>query len=268
LIYKSKYPKDVDVSISYVGPLPNAREDRRMDEMILEKLDNLECADELDEIQKFALKNDDEIVPLIDSLAKADSITFNRVNTSKALEYAVLELTFSFLQLGYPCEEVPTELEVDTVFKYLNNIVGYDFYCDQTIAYFEPAFYQFMTENGYYGFIHEPFDPWLDDLDVYDNAIFAPQNIPLDYDRDYLTKTRVFLYHKGDKVIYIQGENDPWAACRFIPPTEREALYIEKVGGDHRTRIGNLEPKDQQSIYDTLEKWLKIEVNPLKNDND
>jgi len=263
LIYKSKYPDDVDVTVSYVGPLPKAREDERMDELIIEKMKSSPCGKKIDELQKFALRNDDEIIPKIDSLAKADKITFNRVSTAKAMEFAVLELTFSFLQMGYSCDDVPEMLTVNSVFNYLKEIVGFDFYCDQTIDYFEPAFYQFMTENGYYGFIHKPFEGLLDDLNQYDNEIFAPQGIPLEFDKDYMTRVRVFLHHFGDKVIYIQGGNDPWAACRFVPPAERDAVYIEKEGASHRLRIDGLDNAQQHEIYDALKRWLRVKIYPL-----
>lgn len=266
LIYKSKYPKDVNVAVSYVGPLPKAREDVRMDEMILEKLEESECGRQLMDLQKFALQHDEEIVPMIDSLAKADKITFNRVSIAQAMEYAILELTFSFFQMGYECKEVPKELNVKSVFDYLKAIVGFDFYCDQTIDYFEPAFYQFMTENGYYGFIHTPYDKYIDDLNQFDNSIFAPQGIPLEYDKDYLTKVRVFLHHYGDKIIYIQGGNDPWAACRFVPPATRDAVYIEKEGGNHGIRIKGLNAAEQQEIYDSLKRWLKVKIYPLASE--
>ena len=266
LIYKSKYPKDVHAAVSYVGPLPKAREDVRMDEMILQKLDESECGQQLMELQKYALQHDEEIIPKIDSLAKADKITFNRVSTAKAMEYAILELTFSFFQMGYQCDEVPTDLNVESVFGYLKKIVGFDFYCDQTIDYFEPAFYQFMTENGYYGFIHEPYKADIDDLSQFDNSIFAPQGIPLEFDKDYLTKVRVFLHYFGDKVIYIHGANDPWAACRFVPPAERDAVYIEKEGGNHGIRINGLNAEEQQEIYDALKRWLKVKIYPLASE--
>ena len=266
LIYKSKYPNDVDVSVSYVGPLPKAREDDRMDKMIMEKMAETSCGKKIDQLQKFALKHDDEIIPKIDSLAKADKITFNRVSTAQAIEFAVLELTFSFLQMGYSCNDVPKKLTVNSVFNYLKKIVGFDFYCDQTIDYFEPAFYQFMTENGYYGFIHKPFEGLLDDLDQYDNEIFAPQGIPLEFDKDYMTRVRVFLHHFGDKVIYIQGGNDPWAACRFVPPAERDAVYIEKEGASHSLRIAGLDQDQQQEIYDALKRWLRVKIYPLASE--
>lgn len=266
LIYKSKYPEDVDVAVSYVGPLPKAREDLRIDEMIMEKLQDQPCASYLELIQRTALSNDSILVPKIDSLAKADNITFDRVTTAQALEYAVLELTFSFLQLGYSCEDVPQDMHLDTVFNYIKEIVGFDFYCEETIAALEPAFYQFMTENGYYSFIHEPFDVLLDDLESYDNSIFAPRGVSLDFDKDYLQRVRNYLHTDGDQVIYIQGGNDPWAACRFVPPADRDAVYIEKEGGSHRIRINGLDENQKEEIYQALERWLKVKIYPLAED--
>ena len=263
LVYKSKYPKDVKVAVPYVAPLAKSQTDKRCDEAILSN-GTPECRKKLEDFQHLALDRRDQMIAKLDSMAITDSITFNRIGTAAAFEYAVLEFTFSFWQWGHDCDAIGTDISVDSTFKTINKIVGFDFYSDATCDYFEPSYYQFLKENGYYSFIHEPFAGKLKTLKRYDNIPFGPQHMDLSMDHDYLKYVRVWLYHNGDKIIHIQGALDPWGACGMIEVEGQDALHMTKEGGAHRTRISSFDREDQQIIYDTLDRWLKAKVHPLQ----
>ena len=265
LIYKAKYPKDVKVAIPYVAPLPNSQTDTRCDDLIL-NIGEEACRDKLAFFQKKALEMRDEILPLADSLAKANNLTYNYVGLPAAFEYAVLEFTFSFWQYGHDCDRIPDIPTAREAFNLLDEIVGFDFYCDETIEYFHPAFYQFLRENGYYGFIHNHVKHLIKEITVFDNKIFGPQDQDLSYNPDYLEEVRNILKKEGDKIIHIQGELDPWGACGFVPEERQDALLIIKKGGDHSTRIGNLSAGDRNKIYSKLKEWLKVKVYALDRD--
>ncbi len=264
LIYKSKYPKDVKVSIPYVAPLPFSQTDSRCDEAILTN-GTKDCRNKLEDFQHLALDHRETLINKLDSLSIVDSISFTRIGTSAAVEYAVLEFTFSFWQWGHKCEDIGTEISADSIFKTLNKIVGFDFYSDPTCEYFEPSYYQFLKENGYYAFIHEPFKNKLKTLKRYDNIPFGPQQMDLNFNQDYLKYVRVWLYHNGNKIIHVQGELDPWGACGFVPPLGQDALLMVKKNGSHRTRISSFSKENQDKIYAKLDKWLKAKVYPLED---
>jgi len=264
LIYKSKYPKDSKVAVPYVAPLPFSQTDERCDEAILSN-GTAECRQKLEDFQHLALDNREALIEKLDSMSIADSISYNRVGTAAAFEYAILEFTFSFWQWGHSCDKVGLDISVDSIFNTLNGMVGFDFYSDKTCDYFEPSYYQFMKENGYYAFIHKPFKSKLKTLKRYDNIPFAPQHLDLSMDKDYLKYVRVWLYHNGDKIIHVQGEYDPWGACGFQPPKKQDALLMTKSMGDHQTRIASFGKEDQKLIYSKLDKWLKAKIYPLKS---
>lgn len=263
LIYKSKYPKDVKVAVPYVAPLPFNQTDKRCDDAILTN-GTAECRDKLEAFQHAVLDNREIMLVKADSLAKSDSMSFTRFSLEEVLEYAVLEFTFSFWQWGHNCDLVDPSVSPDSLFKTLNNIVGLSFYSDATCDYFEPSYYQFMKENGYYSFIHEPFKGKLKALKRYDNLPFGPQELDLEMDKDYLKYVRVWLYHNGDKIIHVQGELDPWGACGFVPPEGQDALLMINKNGSHTTRIRNLSSDQQVQVYERLDHWLKAKIHPLK----
>ena len=264
MIYKSRYPDDVDASVNYVGPLPLAQEDKRMDEHIL-SVGDAACREKLHNFQIEALKRREALLPKVDSLAKADKMSFT-IGTGAAFEFAVLEYTFSFWQFAHDCNEVPTlDASDDAYFKYLNTVVGFNFYSDRTYEYFKHSFYQFMTENGYYGFIHDHVKHLLVDLKRPGNQIFAPRGENIDFDESYMAGVKSRLDKIGDKMIHIHGAYDPWGAVGYVPPPGQDALHIAKPKAGHGTRIKDLSASDQKKVYAKLGGWLKAKVIPLED---
>ncbi len=265
LIYRYKYPNDVKVSVPYVAPLPMAREDLRCDNHILSRGDE-DCRSRLENFQKRALSFRNEILPMVDSTRIADSLSFDRVGLEGAFEYAVLEFTFSLWQWGHDCDRVTENMSSKEIFDLLKEVVGFDFYSDAVISYFEPAFYQFMRENGYYQFIHSHLKDQLKTITSFDNSIFGPQSEDLSFNPDYLKYVRVWLHHHGNRILYIQGENDPWAACGMIPSKKTDSKLMILKGGNHFTRIKSFPKGEKQEIYKLLNRWLKSEVIPVSDD--
>ncbi len=257
-IYKAKYPRDVRAAVPYVGPLPIQQEDDRMDEHII-RLGEQSCGDKIKAFQKRALAIDDEVLPLIDSIARADQMSFTNVDMALAHEYAVLELPFSFWQYAHACDDIPSaDASAREVFNYLQNIVGYNFYSDMVYEFYKPAFYQFFAENGYYRFLSSGFEELLDDADHHSNQAFLPKGVEVKYDPDYMKDVIATLDRKGKRMIYIHGALDPWAACAYRPKPKHDALFIAKEGAGHSVRIADLDQADQDLILEKLKSWLKL----------
>ncbi len=263
LIYKYKYPDDVKVTVPYVAPLPMGREDKRFDQFF-ETVGTEECRNQIIQFQKDALALKDSIFYMVDSLSQVDSIHFKIISIQQAFEYAVLEYPFSFWQYGQSCNRIPKNPDKYDVFKHLNSVVGFDFYADETIEYFKPSFYQFMTENGYYGFQHAHLGDNFDYVTDFTNFPFAPPEAEGRYNADYLKYVRVFLYHKGEKIIYIYGAIDPWTVCKLVPPKERDAVFILRENGDHSTRISTISKVEQKIVETKLSQWLKRKIIPIQ----
>jgi len=254
LIYKSKYPKDIDIAVPIVGPLPKAREDKRCDDHIL-SIGTDACRASLADFQKRMLRQKDVMLPRVKSVAKKYNLTFNQIGIPSAYEYAVLEFTFSFWQYGHDCARVTSDLTDEEAFSLLNEIVGFDFYSDAVVDYFKPSFYQFLTENGYYGFIHEHVKDELS-LTDFTNVPFGPK-VPMDFDQNYMIKVRNWLYQMGDQILYIHGGLDPWGACRDRLSDKRDAHMFILENGDHTTRISSFSEVDQKKIQKIISNWLK-----------
>ena len=257
MIYKSKYPKDVKVAVPYVAPLALAQEDERTDKHI-KNMGSVACKEKLFDFQKMVLERKKELLPMLEAQAKKDIMKYS-IGFERALEFAALEFTFSFWQWGSKCEEVPgREATTDAIFTYLDKVVSFSFYSDATYEYYKPAFYQFMTELGYYGFITDHVADLLTQKE-YSNRTFGPLNADLAY-KPYLQPVVDYLDKKGKRVLLIYGAIDPWTSCGYQPKEGTDMLRMDLEGGSHFTRIGNFSRADQEKIRKQLNEWLKVKV--------
>ncbi len=257
MIYKSKYPKDIDVAVPYVAPLINGLEDERTTQLI-NSVGTEACRKSIREFQRAVLKNRDEVLKEMRTFVKEKKMTYTEVSIEEALEYATLEFPFSFWQWGGKCEEVPANTaSPKELFAYLNKVVGVWFYSDGGYETYLPSFYQHVRELGYYGFDLEPVQDLLKVVKSSTNKRFAPKNVDLSYNPKYIKKVRRFIEKKGNQILYIYGEFDPWGACAPEPRKQLDALKMVLKGGHHGTRIRHLSSEDQQLIFDTLKRWLK-----------
>ena len=256
LIYKSKYPGDVDVAVPYVAPLINTQEDRRTIWHI-NSVGTKDCRFKVTNFQRLLLVHRKAVISEIEAYAEEKNMKFTEVTVEEALEYAALEFSFSFWQWGGKCEEIPSnEATPKELFDYVNKIVGISFYNDQTFHDLLPSYYQHMIELGYYGFDFEPVEDLLQVVISTSNDRFAPYNVDLTYNKNYIKEVRDYVENKGNKIVYIYGEYDTWAACRPEPNEDVDALMMVLPKGAHGTRIKDFSENDQKKIVAKIKAWL------------
>ncbi|HSH65537.1 MAG TPA: S28 family serine protease [Bacteroidia bacterium] len=256
LIYKSKYPDDIDIAIPYVAPLINGVEDKRTQQHI-NTIGTAECRAQLLAFQRNFLQNREPVLKIMEEYAKRKQMTFTEVPMNEAIEYAALEFPFSFWQWGGKCDEVPGKnATAQELVDYMNKIVGLYFYSDKKIDELLPSFYQHMRELGYYGFDLEPVKDLLQVVKSSSNSRFAPHGVTIKYDPEYIQKVRRYVETKGNRILYIYGGNDTWVSCSPTPLPNVDALKMVLPGGSHATRIKKFPPEDQQKIMKTLKQWL------------
>ena len=260
MIYKSKYPKDIDVAVPYVAPLINTQQDIRTNELI-NSVGTKECRDNIQKFQRAVLENRTAVMELFKNYAKRKNVSFTKMSIDEALEHAVLEFPFSFWQWGSKCDEIPEEnANPEELFSFLKQVSGFYLFSDKGIYNYLPSFYQHMTELGYYGYDFTPVDDLLQYVKTTSLASFGPQNVALTYNPNYIKEVRNYIENKGDRILYIYGGNDPWGACAPNPKPKVDALKMVLKGGHHGTRIRHFNKEDQQKIYKKLQNWLGKDV--------
>lgn len=258
LIYKWKYPKDVDVAMPYVAPLIKTQEDPRTVEHYTSKVGTAECRTKVAQFQRVLLQNRTALLKEIKEHAAKEKMQFTELSIEEALEYGALEFPFSFWQWGANCADIPdSDSTAKELFDYLNKVVGISFYNDEQYYNLLPSYYQHMSELGYYGFDFTPVKDLLQVVKSTSNMRFAPKDVAINYNPKYIKKVRKFVERKGDKILYIYGGNDTWGACAPSPKRRLDALKMVLPGGSHSTRVKDFPKEDQQKIMKTLERWLQ-----------
>ncbi len=260
LIYKSKYPWDVKVAVAYVAPLIDGREDLRT-EAHIKTVGSDACRAKIIKFQRQVLNNREAVIKEINSYAKAKNMSFTELSMEEVLEYAVLEFPFSFWQWGGKCDRIPNENgTAKELFDFINGLVGFSLYNDKRYYELLPSYYQHMVELGYYGFDTTPVKNLLKVVHKPTNLRFAPKDVDLTYDPNYIKEVRDYVENKGNKILYIYGELDTWGACSPTIKPHIDALKMVLEGGSHKTRIEDFSKEDKQLIYNKLQNWLGYSV--------
>lgn len=260
MFHRYYYPEDVNVSVPYVAPLNFGPEDERM-VPFLESVGTAECRDRVFRFQKLALEKFDQLFPIFLKYAGERGWTFNRVGGPEtAYEMTVLEYEFAFWQWGsVPCDSIPLDGDDEKLFRHLADVGDPRYFADQGLEYFEPFFYQAMTEIGYYGYNFDRFAGLLKHARNSEQPEFqfsAPPGPEYVYDYGFGRKVAEYIREDAENFIFLYGEFDPWSATAADPGDNDKCLKVVKEGGSHRTRIMNLSDDSREEVLDRLEEWL------------
>ena len=129
--------------------------------------------------------------------------------------------------------------------------------------YYKPVYYQIYTEIGYYRLITEHLQDLLIALpNNPSHKVFAPNNNNITFNPLVMQDISNWLQTEGNNIIHIYGEQDPWTACAIEHTGQTNAVKFIQPGANHFLRIADLD--EQQLVYDNLEEWMGIEINPAK----
>ena len=262
MFHRYYYPDDVEVSVPYVAPLNFGPEDPRM-EPFLENVGTAECRDRIFRFQKLALEKFDLLYPMFLEMADRRGWTFTRVGgPESAYEMTVLEYEFAFWQWGsVPCDSIPLEGTDEKIFRHLAAVGDPRYFADQGLAYFEPFFYQAMTEIGYYGYDFDKFGDLIRHARNGEKPEFlfsAPSGPEYVYDYEFGKKVSEFIKHDAENFIFLYGENDPWSASAADPGNNKKCLKIVNKGGAHGTRISILPEEQKELVMTKLQEWMDV----------
>ncbi|MEL6863080.1 MAG: S28 family serine protease [Bacteroidota bacterium] len=263
IFYRYFYPNDVSVSVPYVAPLNLEFEDQRIYNF-LDTIGSQECRNKIKSVQVRILQNRRKLMPLLRWYAKGAQLQYDYLSLEEAFEFAVLEYPFSFWQWGHDCSTIPgPDVELEELLEYFLSVSGIDFFSDRDMKFFAPHYYQAANQMGYYGYETEPFSYLLEALPPNANphAAFTPNKMKVSYDNSLAKKVAVWLKEKGDQFIYINGAIDTWSATAVPKYPERDALWFDLKGKDHRmARIRNMSEAEKKELWAALSRWLNIKL--------
>lgn len=266
MFYRTYYPNDVDVSVSYVAPLNKSVEDGRHEPFLRDEVGTKKERKAVHNAQLEMFKRKSSLVEMLEKKVKADGLNFN-LPLDEIFDYELMEYPFAFWQWGTPVSEIPSSKDSDEVwFEHLMKVSGPDYFS-------VPGRYlsfnmQALRELGYYGYEIDPdFKKYcsISSTKDYLRRLMIPESMGewrnVSFDPTLYNKTVEYLKNNDPKHIFIYGEIDPWTASGVAgwldcSGKQNMRVYVQPRGS-HKARIGNMPEGMKAEIMERLNGWLK-----------
>jgi len=259
MAHRRYFPKDVDASVCYVGPLNYQREDPR----VYQFLKNVSTEDDRQKVKAFqelCFKNREALLEMMKKAGEEKGMTWE-FGIDKAIDYTILEYSFAFWQWGIPVSTIPSgNISAEDIYEHLINVVGYDFFEEKSVSDLQPYFWTALTEQGIYGYETAPFKKYLNTEEIYKFDWAFPEGITKDFDYKPMEDIKTFLDTSAEKMLFIYGEYDAWSATAVElknDASKREVYKFVRPKGNHRDRIKSFDEYTQKQIYEIIDKWIE-----------
>jgi hypothetical protein len=260
LFFKCFYPGDVDATVPYSAPINVAQEDPRL-YRFLETVGDEATRARIKDFQKALFRREAELLPLVEKWAEARKWTAG-LGLAEAFEYGVLEYPFAFWQYGtIKPEAIPAaDAPAADLFEHYQKINTFYFYTDEGQKAFEPFMYQAFTEIGYYNYDIADFKDLMKALKSPTNQVLCPKGVAIAFDPATMDRVYRFLQYDADRVLYIYGELDTWAATQVPLIGRTDAVKIVVRGAHHGVGVRDFSPEQRELFTGTLERWLGLKL--------
>lgn len=262
------FPDDVDATIAYVAPHSFGTSDPRYLDFVA-NLGDADCRAKLTAFQRELLMRRSAMMDLQISSASANGDTFDLLSADKAFETAVVEFAFTFWQYfdASRCPDIPTSASSDQeAWAFFDEICSPLQWTDNQVLGFEPYFWQAAIELGYPALSYDNLNdlmqyPGLDVPETY--VVPEPGKTPT-YNPEAMKDVSNWLDAKGEKILFVYGQNDPYSAAAFDIGGAKDTFEFFAPGKNHFATILDLVDADRSVALDALERWTgKTPVLPM-----
>ena len=259
MAHRRYFPKNVDASVCYVGPLNYQREDPRV-YSFLNNVSTEEDRQKVKAFQEMCFQNRDALLNMMKKVGEEKGMTWE-FGVDKAIDYTILEYSFAFWQWGIPVSVIPSgNVPAEEIYKHLINVVGYGFFEEKAVTDLQPYFWAALTEQGIYGYETAPFKKYLNTEEIYKFDWAFPEGITKEFDYKPMQDIKSFLDTSAKKMLFIYGEYDAWSATAVEltdDASNRELYKFVRPKGNHRDRIRTFDEQSQKQIYEIIDSWVK-----------
>ena len=264
IYHRRYYPGDVDATVAYVAPQSYTTDDPRYG-LFLEHVGSAACRQRILDTQRMFLDRRAELMPIFEAQAADDGFTYDQVGgLDFAFEHAVEELRFAMWQYFgeelcamLPGADAPAQLAA----LYLDGISGPGLLAsDQALVDFGAYYYQAATQLGSYGplSLDRHIRPRLEHPGTYRVERYSPLPIT-QVDPLSVPEVQLWLAARGERVMLVYGENDPWTAGGFALGNARDSFRYVVPGGNHGASISDLPEAQRTQALGVLARWAGVQ---------
>jgi hypothetical protein len=260
LFHKAFYPEDIQATIVFVAPIMFGMDDPRFLQFLSLK-SSVECRQRIEQFQIAVLRNRHLMLDLLRNDINSGGESYP-VSPDTILEYMVVQYPYSFWQGNhFQCSDIVTpEAEIDSLFNHLCKVIPVSQYSDASLGRDIALVYQCATELGYHGFPTTHLSDLLLVLPEPRYSIFSPTGPNTQFDPEPMQTVSALLSEKGNNIIYLYGERDPWTACAVEPNSNTNAIRIIVQHTGHNFGIEDIEESDRRNVLEALNNWLGTDL--------
>ena len=261
VIHRRFFPADVDATVAYVAPFLLSAADERFEPYLRSRGSQEERA-AVHAFQRRLLERQEELLPFYGEWFRERGYQYS-LPLAPAFQSSVISYEWSFFQRhDFLPQDIPGPgASPGEMIQHLAQAVRLHYKSDSWRDYFKAYVYQTLTETGAPAF--EPYhlydlleDPSLGP-DVWTRYDFPP-DLDFVYRRESMADVMEWAGSRGNGIIYIYGELDPWTAGAMPLTPGVDALRVTQAGQDHGVRIMEL---DQRAlVLATLGDWMGLDV--------
>ncbi|WFB09415.1 aminopeptidase [Streptomyces sp. LX-29] len=261
--YRRFFPNDMDGTVAYVAPNDVRNKEDSAYDRFFRTVGTAECRAKLNAVQREALVRRDEIVDRYQKWAAEEKQTFTVVGSAdKAYENVVLDLVWAFWQyhLLKDCDTVPAATaSTDDLYTFIDDISGFSAYTDQGLANYTPYYYQAGTELGAPSFKTPHLKGLLRYPGIYNPRNYVPRDIPMTFKPWAMRDVDRWVRHHSERMLFVNGANDPWAAEPFRVGRGSEDSYVFTVpGGNHGSNVAGLPAAQKEKATQEILEWAGV----------
>jgi hypothetical protein len=263
VFHRRFYPDDVDGTVAYVAPISFGAPDVRYP-AFLDTIGPVACRQAVRDAAVRMLSDKREEMCL--HAEGQTQHTYTRVELGPAVEAAIVDLEWTFWQYSgvQRCAEVPGPGADDNqLFDFLDQVSPVSDNDDDKIAAFEAYYYQSYNQLGYPDGGAAYLSPFL----AYSDEEYAGE-LPVpeepDYDSNSMRDIDDFVEHRGERLVFIYGEWDPWTGGQFVRGNAKDSLVLFQTEGTHMAQIANLALDDKEAAFAKLEAWTGVQPLPSR----
>lgn len=93
--------------------------------------------------------------------------------------------------------------------------------------------------------------------DIYQPNSVLPQEMRSTYNNRTMADVDRWVKTRGQRMMFIYGENDPWSAEKFTP-SHRDSHRYDVPGANHGASIANLPAAQQAEAVATIKRWAGV----------
>jgi hypothetical protein len=261
LYHRRYYPNDVDATVAYVAPQSYTTNDPRYGRF-LEQVGSQECRQRIIDTQRAFLDRRAELIPIFE----AQGFTFDQVGgLPLAFEHAVAEFRFALWQYfdeGF-CAALPAADDpADLLALFLDFVSGPGILAsDEALFDFGAYYYQAATQLGSYGplALERHIRSRLEHPGTYRVERYSTMPITK-VDPFSVPEVQLWLATRGERVMLVYGENDPWSAGAFELGWAKDSFRYFVPGGNHGAGISILPDAEREAALETLARWAGVEL--------